>query len=74
MQVGKAMTRNVRDIPFANPERRICCGIALLWGGCTSALIGLLPWGGSAEAPEDPVLPPPGQKRGRRWGEPRERR
>lgn len=40
--------------------------IALFWGSCVGALIGLLLWVGSPDAPEDPVVPPsPGQARGR---------
>lgn len=38
--------------------------VALFWGSCVGALIGLLLWAGSPDAPEDPVLPPsPGQGR-----------
>lgn len=40
--------------------------IALFWGSCVGALIGLLLWAGSPDAPEEPVLPPsPGQARDR---------
>lgn len=48
---------------------------AVVWGSCFGALIGMLLWIGSAEAPEDPVLPPaPGQARDEkpdRWRPPR---
>lgn len=48
---------------------------AVVWGSCFGALIGMLLWIGSAEAPEDPVLPPaPGQARGEKPDRSRPRR
>jgi len=49
--------------------------VALFWGSCVGALIGLLLWAGSPDAPEDRVQPPsPGQARARKWTKPRQRR
>lgn len=48
---------------------------AVIWSSCFGALIGILLWVGSVEAPEDPVLPPsPEQLRGEKPPKPSRRR
>lgn len=48
--------------------------VAVIWGSCFGALIGLLLWVGSAAMPEEPVVPPsPRQARGEPSDKPRQR-
>jgi hypothetical protein len=50
-------------------------GAAVIWGCCIGALIGLLLWSSSPDAPEEPIVPPsPEQARSARSGKARQRR